>query len=386
MTARLPIVGGDDNDWGTILNGFLSVSHDVDGTLRQSAVEQAGGLTSDTAAGRDLSGTLPDPTVARINGIALPGTAPSANQVLTATSATTTAWQSLANAMNMRSVSANTSVAINDYLQVDASGGAITITAPVSAAGQQFSVEKTDASAFIVTVQGTSGATFDGNTTVQFTTQNGGATFIGDGTGNWRVKSITVNTPGAQGPQGSVGPGVGAPLTGFEPVARIVAGFQTATVNRGVAVLVCGQAYAAATVQHLHATAKTSPSAPTLCRMGIYAIDAATQVATLVARTSNNTGLFASIYSTISEPLFTDGSDGYPTSYNLVAGNYYALALVVVGGSVDPQYFGMPCWGGMSGLNPVLINGFESQGDLAASYTLGAGAAFSADLPWIGAT
>jgi hypothetical protein len=41
MAARLPIVGGDDNDWGSILNAFLDVSHNTDGTLTSSAVSNA---------------------------------------------------------------------------------------------------------------------------------------------------------------------------------------------------------------------------------------------------------------------------------------------------------------------------------------------------------
>lgn len=46
MTARLPIVGGDDNDWGAILNDFLEVAHNADGSLQQSAIVSAGGTTS----------------------------------------------------------------------------------------------------------------------------------------------------------------------------------------------------------------------------------------------------------------------------------------------------------------------------------------------------
>src|SRR5579864_7501911 len=36
--ARLPSVGGDDGNWGTILNQFLSVSHNADGTLQNSVL------------------------------------------------------------------------------------------------------------------------------------------------------------------------------------------------------------------------------------------------------------------------------------------------------------------------------------------------------------
>src|SRR5580658_7326501 len=43
MTARLPTPGSDDNTWGGILNDFLSVSHNADGTLQSGALSTAGG-------------------------------------------------------------------------------------------------------------------------------------------------------------------------------------------------------------------------------------------------------------------------------------------------------------------------------------------------------
>jgi hypothetical protein len=42
MTQRLPIPGQDNDAWGAILNDFLDVSHNSDGTLMTSAVQQAG--------------------------------------------------------------------------------------------------------------------------------------------------------------------------------------------------------------------------------------------------------------------------------------------------------------------------------------------------------
>jgi hypothetical protein len=44
--ARLPTPGGDLGDWGDVLNTFLEVSHNSDGTLLTSALTQAGAITT----------------------------------------------------------------------------------------------------------------------------------------------------------------------------------------------------------------------------------------------------------------------------------------------------------------------------------------------------
>jgi len=46
LTQRLPIPGSDDGTWGDILNGFLEVSHNADGTLQTTALTQAGAVTT----------------------------------------------------------------------------------------------------------------------------------------------------------------------------------------------------------------------------------------------------------------------------------------------------------------------------------------------------
>jgi len=115
--TRLPIPGSDAGTWGNILNGFLEVAHNADGSLQTSAVAQAGGatsvnsvapnngnvtltaanvgaLSSSAAAGGDLAGSYPNPSVARINGVSVSGT-PSGGQALVATSSTAAGWSSV---------------------------------------------------------------------------------------------------------------------------------------------------------------------------------------------------------------------------------------------------------------------------------------------------
>ncbi len=73
--ARLPIPGSDDGSWGNVLNDFLDVSHASDGTLKPSAVTNAGAASdvtvvhntgTETIAGVKTfssSPTVPTPTL-----------------------------------------------------------------------------------------------------------------------------------------------------------------------------------------------------------------------------------------------------------------------------------------------------------------------------------
>lgn len=79
--SRLPIPGSDDGVWGTILNDFLSISLNSDGSLQTDAVKQAGGVTKvngkspsgGTGAvtlNADDVGAVPTSDVGSANGVA----------------------------------------------------------------------------------------------------------------------------------------------------------------------------------------------------------------------------------------------------------------------------------------------------------------------------
>ena len=83
----------------------------------------------------------------------------------------------------------------------------------------------------------------------------------------------------------------------------------------------------ALTVSNISFCSGGSPaSGVTLVRFGLYTFDGTT--ATLVARTNNDSSRFTVANTVYTGALDTNG--GYPASYNLVAGQRYAVAVVVV--------------------------------------------------------
>jgi hypothetical protein len=91
MTARLPVPGSDDNTWGDILNAYLEVSHNSDGTLIGSAVAAAGaemtanknvasGYAGLDGSGKIPTGLMPATTLASDSDVSI--SSPSNNQGL----------------------------------------------------------------------------------------------------------------------------------------------------------------------------------------------------------------------------------------------------------------------------------------------------------------
>jgi hypothetical protein len=103
--TQLPVPGGDSGTWGNILNDFLSVSHNNDGSLQSSAITSAGGYVkpsggipetdlassaqtslslanSSIQLGGDIGGTAVAPTIAKLQGTTVNAATPATNQVL----------------------------------------------------------------------------------------------------------------------------------------------------------------------------------------------------------------------------------------------------------------------------------------------------------------
>lgn len=59
-TPRLPQVGSDDNSWGDVLNEFLQVSHNTDGTIKDSPVLVCKGFLNQTGTNTPVLTTIKD--------------------------------------------------------------------------------------------------------------------------------------------------------------------------------------------------------------------------------------------------------------------------------------------------------------------------------------
>jgi hypothetical protein len=106
----------------------------------------------------------------------------------------------------------------------------------------------------------------------------------------------------------------------------------------------------------------------TLARMGLYTVDSSDN-ATLVARTASDTTLFNAFNTIYSRALDTTG--GYPASYELQAGQRYAIAIIFVGTTMPNVVFASFVAGAISVAadSPRLSGAVASQSDLPTSRT-----------------
>jgi hypothetical protein len=66
--TRLPIPGQDDGTWGDILNDFLKVEHNSDGTLKNGYIKPSGGIPKDDLSA-DVQSSLDNSTAGVLTGV-----------------------------------------------------------------------------------------------------------------------------------------------------------------------------------------------------------------------------------------------------------------------------------------------------------------------------
>jgi len=141
MTNRLPTVGSDNNTWGTVLNSYLSVAHNANGTANYINI-----LTPTTTNGNSYSSPY--------------------------------------------TISTESPVNINEIFLVNCTSGNVTITLPDATSStfntNLYSIKKTDSSSNHITINTTSSQTIDGSSSATISLQYLSIGLVSDGS-NWSV-------------------------------------------------------------------------------------------------------------------------------------------------------------------------------------------------------
>lgn len=105
---------------------------------------------------------------------------------------------------------------------------------------------------------------------------------------------------------------------------------------------------------------------PTLCRIGLWTVDSSDNSVALVASVANDTTLWASSNSR------TSGTRSWSSSYSYVAGQRYAIGVLVVTGAATPTFPGITVATALQAITadaPRLSGILASQTDLPSSFT-----------------
>lgn len=151
-------------------------------------------------------------------------------------------------------------------------------------------------------------------------------------------------------------------VSGEETVPRQLAVSGSVTAATGVLLLTFFTARKTeVTTQGTMRTGTTAAAAtPTLCRFGLYEVDAAGD-GLLVASHANDTALFAN--------TFTSYTKSWTASYLKRAGQRYAWATIVVSAGAVPTFQGVVEGSAFATNTPRLHGTLASQTDLPTSFT-----------------
>ena len=185
--ARLPTPGADDGQWGNILNDYLSVEHNADGTLKAS-----GSLSSKA----DDSAVVHKTGNESIGGVKIFVASPTVPTPGNNTDAANKAYvDSVASgggvSLNSHTVvtkaAAYTLTDSDEVVLVNAAGATVTVTLPTAVGNTNiYRIKKIDSSTNAVTIATTSGQTIDGGATASLLVQYVSVSVISNGS-NWFV-------------------------------------------------------------------------------------------------------------------------------------------------------------------------------------------------------
>ena len=217
--SRLPIPGSDDGTWGTVLNDFLQVAHNSDGTLQTTALRTAGAeLTANKGqpsgyAGLTGSGLVPtgqlgtgvagsgnflrgdgtwatpsggSSTLASDTDVSI--TSPTNNQILTYNGGLSKWTNQGANQHSVVIKSSSYNLTTSDeVILADATTGPLTMTLPTATGNTNiYDIKKVDSSGNTVTISASGGQTIDGGTTAVIKVQYASVSVAAAGS-NWYV-------------------------------------------------------------------------------------------------------------------------------------------------------------------------------------------------------
>lgn len=149
-------------------------------------------------------------------------------------------------------------------------------------------------------------------------------------------------------------------MAGAETVPRLIANSTSVVTSTGALRFTFFTAASSFTATQVQMQSGGTPAAatPTLARIGLYSV-ATNGDLTLVASTANDTTLFAA-----ANTLYTRSLS---SSYQLVAGQRYAIAVLIVTATTAPTVLGSGIGTAASALSPRLSASIGSQTDLPAS-------------------